>query len=74
MRNVLWNEGDFKLFNNGVYECNLTSESDDLMLSPKMRRDDKTSVNSKYIVLRTVRNVIENIQPIDVWKALISLS
>ena len=73
IRNVLWNEDDFKLFDNGVYECTLTKKTNELTLYPKIKRNDKTTANSKYVILRTVQNVIENIQPLEVWEALTCL-
>lgn len=72
IRDLSWEEEKFG--DNGVYECIITctkSANLNIMnLLPKMRRFDKNTANSKYVVLRTVQNLAENILPREVFDSL----
>tara|TARA_B100001113_G_scaffold171581_1_gene140389 strand:+ start:528 stop:1457 length:930 start_codon:yes stop_codon:yes gene_type:complete len=70
---ISWNLEDFLQKKDGVYECVISQDLDDAdntILSPKIKREDKDSANSKYVVLRTFQNLQENIKPMEVFCSL----
>jgi hypothetical protein len=80
IRNTTFDEKEFSALSSGVYECGIRSlaESTDadsassFRLFLKTRRFDKSTANSKFVVLRTVQNVIEDISLSEVYNALVS--
>lgn len=72
IKDLSWEEKDFG--DDGIYECIVAfAQRDNLKtmnLRPKIKRTDKNSANSKYVVLRTVQNLTENIKPMEVYNSL----
>lgn len=67
---ILWKFEHFSQKKDGVYECVISQGAANITLIPKMRREDKDSANSKYVILRTLQNLQENIRPMEVFNSL----
>jgi len=74
IRGVFWSVADFG--DEGIYECCITTRSDvaepfeHLVLTPKAARHDKEQANSKFVVCRTVQNLVEGLTGAEVFKAI----
>ena len=77
LRGIHWHEGDFAMYDDGILECSFGKSDEErdeynemLTIKPKMRRDDKETANSQFVVRRTVQNLIENITVPEIARAL----
>jgi hypothetical protein len=81
VRNMTFDEEEFSALPSGVYECGIRSHAEgppnadiasSFRLFLKTHRYDKSTANSKFVILRTVQNVLEDISLSEVYSALAS--